>query len=261
LAVEQTYGYLYHNFIKRGILCTYNGFSFMRQNGRGELWMTPLIPCNSTNPTILQILYWWTALCVSDEEVPTLGPSGERIAIGFVGKNITDVPQAPGPFGSTSYSESSKQNESSDNKGNDEKRRKLCYENDIKSIAVNKNAIGLKSSIDNNDESNKNSKKEDLKIIFHIIMGKPQDNHVGGKVWKAKIVESNVKIALKMWDSYVEGCKERDQEAKVMGQLQSLWGKCVPSLIASGEWDFLWALAMEFIEVRYEHWFFNLLIH
>jgi hypothetical protein len=51
LAVEQTYGYMFHNVVMYGILTTVNSFAFLRRQRGGKLNLTRLIPATRTDPT------------------------------------------------------------------------------------------------------------------------------------------------------------------------------------------------------------------
>ena len=65
LAVEQTYGYMFHNVVAYGILTTVNAIAFLHRQRGGKLNLTRLIPATRTNPTMLCLLYYISYLCAS----------------------------------------------------------------------------------------------------------------------------------------------------------------------------------------------------
>lgn len=81
LAVEQTYGYMVRNGKQIGVLTTVNGFVFLFRKNQGMLYMTRMLPCESTIPTALQMLYYLSALVTSLSDVPETNSSGKAIPI------------------------------------------------------------------------------------------------------------------------------------------------------------------------------------
>jgi hypothetical protein len=74
--MEQTYGYLVREKKIYGVITTVNGWVFMYRKNGGELYTTYLIPCESTEPTIRQALYYISAMAASEpfeDETDTFG--------------------------------------------------------------------------------------------------------------------------------------------------------------------------------------------
>ena len=67
--IRQIYGYLAYNNLRYGILSSYNITYFLYRPKSGELYISPGILANSTNPTLLQCLFYWCEVVLKDEEL------------------------------------------------------------------------------------------------------------------------------------------------------------------------------------------------
>jgi hypothetical protein len=74
-------------------------------------------------------------------------------------------------------------------------------------------------------------------------------NQLGPKTWLAKFGRKEAQVVLKAWDAYKQEIGHRDNEVALYLRLRSLWGECIPALIASGPIDFLNCLVVEYIHV------------
>jgi hypothetical protein len=76
-----------------------------------------------------------------------------------------------------------------------------------------------------------------------------KENHCPGRAWYATILPDRRPVIVKCWDSYNTDPGLRNNEVVVYMKIQSLWGRCVPELLASCEIDFCHAIILERIEV------------
>src|SRR5579862_6887794 len=108
LAVEQMYGYMVRNAKKYGVLTTTNAWVFfMRANG-GRLWMTRPIDCASADPpfTILQLLYWMSALTARDGHLVETDKNGNPVMIDPANSKYPwPAPSVTGGGGTQSHSD------------------------------------------------------------------------------------------------------------------------------------------------------------
>src|SRR5271165_5202419 len=96
LAIEQTYGYMVRNGKQIGVLTTVNGFVFLFRENHGKLYITRMLPCESTVPTALQMLYYLSALVTQLPNVPETDSSGMPIQIPAANyKYPITAPQVP----------------------------------------------------------------------------------------------------------------------------------------------------------------------
>ena len=90
-----------------------------------------------------------------------------------------------------------------------------------------------------------------------------KENSLGWKTWKAIATASGTQVVLKMWDDWLRygedlentGKELRDDEVAIYLHLQPIWGKYVPSLLASSPVDFFHALVVEYIPDVYISFF------
>ena len=68
--IKQVYGYLAFNRLRYGVLSSYNITYFLYRPEAGTLWISPGIKPDSTDPTLLQCLFYWCELALKDEELP-----------------------------------------------------------------------------------------------------------------------------------------------------------------------------------------------
>lgn len=81
LAVEQAYGYMFHNSALYGIISTVNSFAFLRREAGGKLNLTRLIPATRTDPTILCLLYYFSNLCATTPLLVETHQDGRPITV------------------------------------------------------------------------------------------------------------------------------------------------------------------------------------
>ena len=73
------------------------------------------------------------------------------------------------------------------------------------------------------------------------------ENQLGPKTFLIQLVPGDTVVA-KVWDGWKHKSKDRDTETEMLLKLQPLWGKQVPSLIGTGEIDFLWTVFIERVQ-------------
>src|SRR5580704_10163788 len=78
-----------------GLISTYNAFVFMKRQSSGILYMSRMIPNDSTNPTIMKLLYFFSHLCARDV-VPCPETDDEGIEV-RLREDTSTAPQIPNP--------------------------------------------------------------------------------------------------------------------------------------------------------------------
>lgn len=74
-------------------------------------------------------------------------------------------------------------------------------------------------------------------------------NYLGPKTWIAKVVSSQSKVVLKLWDAWRFDSAPRNQEASIYLHLRSLWGKVIPALGVSSPIEFFHGLILEYLDM------------
>jgi len=98
LAIEQTYGYMCFDKMCYGIMATFNAFVLLKQQTGGILYMSRTIPINSTTPTILKLLYYFSYLCaLHPDPYPELNSEGIPIHLKSAPKTPDKAPKIPDP--------------------------------------------------------------------------------------------------------------------------------------------------------------------
>ena len=98
LAVEQTYGYLVHDKILYGIISTFNALVFLKRENPGVLYMSRMIPNNSTTLTVMKLLYYFSYICARDPAPrPETNNEGILIHLKTAGKDTSKAPKIPNP--------------------------------------------------------------------------------------------------------------------------------------------------------------------
>jgi hypothetical protein len=173
-----------------------------------------MIPCDASNPTILQVLYYLSSQTVTDSQLIETDVSGQPVQLQLADAKYprTPTPQVPGPPTNTSASPW------------------------INTQGYyNPGYYTLQSDPD----------AEPLIFTFEPWI---PSNNLGSKTFIFTLI-SHVNIIGKVWDGYKHTSADRDNEIKAYFKLQSLWGRQIPKFIASGIIDFMWSIFVEFIEV------------
>jgi hypothetical protein len=216
LAVQQLYGYMTRNALVYGVLTTVNGFVFMVRGDLGKVRITRLLPCDAINPhqpTILQWLYMFSAYSVASPLVPETDGQGNILALEFSSSKhpgMDNTARIPPPAPPPTQ-----------------------YTRGGRSFRPHGQQYALVANPD------------PPKVLFETW--KPE-NQLGPKTFLVQLVPGD-KVVAKVWDGWKHKSTDRDIEAEMLLKLQPLWGGTVPTLIGTGEVDFLWTVLIEHIQV------------
>jgi hypothetical protein len=224
LAVEQAYGYLFHNSVVYGIITTVNAFAFLRRERGGKLFLTRLIPATRTDPTILRMLYYFSHLCAITEPLIETHEDGRRITVSAAETNTSLAPLVPlpRPVRIPSSNNSLQQVQLGPP-------RRSSRLNQDRTVAASENSV-----ISN-------------KLSLDIDVRAP-GTHLGCKGYKG-VLNTGETVFAKLWDGWKYTSKEADQETAIYNSLRDLWGTIVPRLIINGGWGFCHIIVLEFIKV------------
>lgn len=197
-----------------GVLSTVNGFAFLYRENQGKLYMTRLLPCNNAGPTMLQVLYYLSALVVELPNLPETDSLGMTVEIPLANyKHPDPAPQVPGDQTSAVTT--------SGGAGAWIGTRQVQY----RLIPVEGEAPG---------------------VIFEPWIA---ENKLGMKTFLVKMISKGIVVG-KLWDGFKQNNEVRDHEAEAYLKLQPLWGRYVPELIGCADIDFFWGILLERIEVN-----------
>jgi hypothetical protein len=217
LAVEQTYGYMVHDNIAYGIISTFNGFVFIRRESPGILYMSRMIPNNSTTPTIIKLLYFFSYLCVRDHL-----PEPERNTDGTVmllssaqATTSSAAPKIPTP--------NPRRNP-----------RNLCNRTPRRSPRHH-----VTPAVDSSESA----------PLCLDINTRANDAYLGCKGWRGTL-NTGETVFVKVWDAWKSSSQHCKHEASIYFKLQDLWGSTVPEFRGMGKWAFCHILLLPYIEVN-----------
>jgi hypothetical protein len=203
-----------HNAIVYGVITTINEFAFLFRENGGKLNLTRLIPATTTNPTVLQMLYYMSHLCAITELFYETYPDGRKVSISKAQPDYSTAPMIPAP-----------------------------------SIPTPRTSMGepfsgtLRRSARLQDAT---ATPEVDEIYLYIDILAP-GTYLGCKGYKG-ILNTGEKVFAKLWDGWKHSSKELDREVQTYKQLQSL-GNMIPRMIAHGGWGFCHVLLLEFVQV------------
>lgn len=220
LALEQSYGYLVHNGHKFGVLTTVNGWVFLMRLNFGQLYVSRMISCDVRLPnyTVLQILYYITALMAQTPELEETFVDGTPVSLYLADARVTiPAPRVPGavsPMHQTGDFYVSSQ---------------MQHLDPIPPLR----RYTLEPWIDPPN------------VIFQPWK---EGNSLGKKTFLLTL-PSDKTIVAKMWDGHKESPEARDHEVSIYMRLSSLWHTVVPRLIGCSEIDFFHSLLIERLDV------------
>jgi hypothetical protein len=227
LAVEQTYGYMVHDKTVYGLICTYNAFVFMRRKSPGILYMSRMIPNNSTNPTAMKLLYFFSHLCTRDP-LPCLETNNEGIQIYLTKapKDTSAAPKIPNPENILSRQTLSSSN--TDFSPTTPRRSPRHHDvHDYPATAVTS--------------------------LYLDINSRGKGAYLGCKGWRGTL-STGITVFAKLWDGWKFSRDECDHEASMYIHLRDLWGTIVPGFLGSGDWGFCHILLLSYIDVLSPNW-------
>jgi hypothetical protein len=216
LAMEQIYGYMIHNAKRFGILTTANWWVFLRRENGGQLYMTQPLDCQTSSPpysfTILQALYYFSALSVQHGHLPETDENGNLVSIALADSAYpTAAPSATGQPDPQSPGDA---------------------------FVIHPLQPGQFYTLVNQN-------------LGHSILLEPwkPENSCGGKTFRGTLIPNNERIIVKLWDGYKFQPDKRDCEVEIYMKLQKLWGKYTPQLICSTNIDFCYGIIMTEVKV------------
>ena len=220
LAVEQAYGYMFHNSVVYGIISTVNSFAFLRREQGAKLNLTRLIPATRTDPTILRLLYYFSNLCATTSLLVETHRDGRPVSVVRAPSDSSIAPLVPQPSVSRNAPPSSLS--------------RIQLDPPRRSPRFQQGDSSFKSSI--------------LEELYLDIDTSTVESWLGCKGYKG-ILHTGEPVFAKLWDGWKHSSDEADRESAIYNALRGLWGTRVPRLIAHGGWGFCHTIVLEFIKV------------
>jgi hypothetical protein len=198
--------------MKFGVLTTVNAWVFLMRENNGKLYMTRPVDCRVTEPTILQGLYYISALSAQQGYLPETDHAGKPVIIALANSKYPHAaptitaqappkPVPPPTFifplpGTYGY-------------------QLIPYE------------------------------------FGQGILLEPwkSKNRLGHKTFLAVLMPHDISVVVKLWDGYKSSAADRDNEVEIYMHLRGLWGKEIPQLICSADIDFCLGIILEDIQV------------
>lgn len=209
---------MFHNYVEYGVISTINAFCFLHRKRGGELRVTRLISATQTNPTILQMLYYFSSLCANTPPLIETYEDGKPITVIRALSDSSKAPMIPSPFISRASNSSSISHVQSDSP-----RRSPRFQS---------------------KEAAFHSSRPYNPLCLDIIPG----TWFGCKGYKA-ILSTDEQVFAKLWDGWKYAPTQMNREIRIYNTLRSLWGKLIPRLIAHGGWGFCHIIVLELIHV------------
>jgi hypothetical protein len=206
-----------HDKVVYGIISIFNAFVFMKRQSPGILFMSQMIPNNSTNPTVMKILYYFSHLCTLDP-VPHFETNHEgiRIYLTKADKDMKTAPKIPNPSNNLSH----------------------------QAPLPRTSEYGPT----NPRRSPRRQATQDSSALYLDIRSHAKGTYLGCKGWRGTLSTGQTVFA-KLWDGWKVPREECDHEASVYIHLRDLWGTTIPEFLGSGDWGFCHVLLLSYIEV------------
>jgi hypothetical protein len=178
-----------------------------------------MIPNNSTAPTIMQLLYFFSHLCARDPiPHPETDSEGIEIHLRKAESTAAAAPKIPDPNALT--------------------RRALVPDVDIPPNALRRSPRRHDARL-----LEKQSESLYLDLSSHANGG-----YLGCKGWRGTLSTGST-VFVKLWDGWKFSSRYCEHEAAVYLKLRDLWGTTVPEFLGSGNWGFCHILLLSFIQV------------
>ena len=225
LAVEQAYGYMVHDQIIYGIITTFNTFIFLKRESPGILYMSRLISNDSTTPTVMKLLYFFSHLCARDP-IPVLETNHEGVKVHLrkADKDTSAAPKIPNPDNSTSATL---------------RDRSLLPEGEYTADTPRRSP---RRHIDQNFLLSDS--------LYLEINSQGKGAYLGCKGWRGTL-STGCTVFAKLWDGWKFSAHNCEHETAVYMILRDLWGTIVPEFLGCGYWGFCHILLLSYIEVSY----------
>jgi hypothetical protein len=185
--------------------------------------MSRMIPNDSTNPTIMKILYFFSHLCTLDPlPHPETNNEGIKIHLTRTEKNTSAAPKIPNPSNSLNSS------------------RQTLLPSAREYTTINPR------------RSPRRHTSEDVTTassLYLDINSRENGAYLGCKGWRGTLSTGQIVFA-KLWDGWKVSRDDCDHEASVYNHLRDLWGTTIPDFLGSGHWGFCHILLLSHIDVR-----------
>jgi hypothetical protein len=209
-----------HNAVQLGIITTLYGWVFLSREDQGVLWMTRMFGCKPNLQgsymypacTVQQALFYFSHLA---EQLPTLpettGGQAGRVQID---QAATQSP-APAPM--------------------------IQVTQTVQFIEYNH----PQGNTDTYQYRSLQKTTQNLDLIFRPWV---PENRIGEKTYRCTLLPYRNAI-VKIWDSWKQDSSARDNEVAAYMRLESMWGRQIPTLIASASIQFFHGLILEEVKV------------
>jgi hypothetical protein len=202
-----------------GIISTFNGFVFMKRQSPGILHMSRMIPNNSTTPTIMKLLYFFSHICACDPVPhPETNSKGIKVHLRKAEKTASAAPKIPNP------------------KNTPRVRTTLLP---VVDLPPRRSPRGHNTSLASDDQT---------PSLYLDISSDANGAYLGCKGWRGTL-STGLTVFAKLWDGWKFPSRHCEHEAAVYFQLQDLWGTMVPEFLGFGGWGFCHILLLSYIEV------------
>ena len=188
--------------------------------------MTRLIPAVTSNPTVLQMLYYMSYLCAQTPLLYETKNDGSLVYISKVDKDQTRATLIPSP--------SMPQSLSTPDLGT------------IPSLSSPRRSPRLQQRESKNNSTIRTNASKDLHLDIDVHA---PGTWLGCKGYKG-VLHTGETVFAKLWDGWKHSGEESEREAQIYMELRDLWGIIVPRMIAHGGWGFCHILLLDFVEVR-----------
>jgi hypothetical protein len=207
-----------HDKVIYGLISTYNAFIFMRRENPGILYMSRMIANDSTNPTIMKLLYFFSHLCARDPlPYPETNNEGIEIHLTKASRDTSAAPKIPNPDNILS-------------------RQPLIP------------AVNLSSTIPRRSPRGHTTQSLPTGSLYLEINTHGKGAYLGCKGWRGTL-STGQRIFAKLWDGWKFSRDKCDHEASVYLHLRDLWGTIVADFLGSGEWGFCHILLLSYLDV------------
>jgi len=248
LALEQLFGYMVRNGKAYGVLTTMKGWSFLRHDNGGQLYIIPMFGDFQARQgisngafyegyyipqgfSIMQALYYLSAIAEAAPNLPETPVGGRpgQMHIPFAENSTTPAPTIQQPPDNPGFG--------------------------LPGVAPPQGGQGQQYGnqgvqiLDGYDQSE--CTHYDDTFTYKDFQFEPwlPENNLGPKIWIAIALPTEVKVVFKLWDAWKFDPEARNHEALVYLQLRPLWGICIPSLFVKSALEYFHALIFQYVRV------------
>jgi len=248
LALEQLFGYMVRNGKAYGVLTTMKGWSFLRRDNGGQLYITPMFGDFQARQgisngafyegyytpqgfSIMQALYYLSAIAETAADLPEtpIGGRPGQVHIPYAGNSTTPAPTIQQPPDNAGFGFPG-----------------LAPPQGGQGQQYGNQGVGILEGYDQSECIH-----YDGAFTYKDFQFQPwlPENNLGPKTWIAIALPAEFKVIFKLWDAWKFDQEARNREASVYLQLRPLWGKCIPSLFVKSALEYFHALIFQYIKV------------